>query len=119
MRPSSSSKPSLNSSPARAAPADVSSPNTRNSAIRLTSNPPPSCPADCSDSQAEVAQARMVVGTAAERPVEFPLPLGDGQVVDAGEAAAHQAVGIELPVLVAVAAEPAPGIVAAPVRETH
>ena len=39
-------------------------------------------------------------------PVIFALALGNRQIVDAGEASAHQAVRIEFPVLIAVRAEP-------------
>ena len=44
---------------------------------------------------------------------------GDRHVVDAGEAPVHQAVVVELPVLVAVGAEPVAGVVAPFVGEAH
>ena len=44
----------------------------------------------------------MIVRTAAERPVIKAVLLADRQIVDAGVAHPHQAVFIELPVLVAV-----------------
>src|SRR5215469_546630 len=53
----------------------------------------------------------MIVGPPAERPVEFPLRLLDRQVVDRGEAALHQALGVELPVLVAIRAKPIGAVV--------
>src|SRR5262249_11525025 len=58
-------------------------------------------------SKPEVAQAWMVVRSAAERPVVETVLLTDRQIVDARETHPHQAVLVELPVLVAVAAEPA------------
>ena len=54
----------------------------------------------------EIIEARMVVRANAGRPVEQALGLGDGEVVDAGVAGGHQAVGIELPVFIAVGAKP-------------
>jgi hypothetical protein len=50
-------------------------------------------------------------GAFAERPVEFAIGFADGHVVDAGFAAAHEAVLVELPLLVAVSAEPVAGVV--------
>src|SRR6202022_3412772 len=70
-------------------------------------------------SQAEVAERRVIVRTAAERPMVFALALLDGQIVDAGEAHAHQAMCGELPVLVAVAAEPAAAVVVPFIGEAH
>src|SRR3984893_1108890 len=61
--------------------------------------------------EAELAQRRMTVGTAAQRPVVFAIALFDREIVDAGDAQAHQAVLVELPVLVAVAAEPVAAVV--------
>src|SRR3974390_2961136 len=61
----------------------------------------------------------VIIGTAAKRPVIFPLTLPDRKVVYAGNAPAHEAVLIELPVLVAVAAKPASAIVMPFVGETH
>src|ERR1700760_4263424 len=49
----------------------------------------------------------------------FPLVRLDRQVVDAGVAYAHQALVVELPVLVAVAAEPVAAVVVPFVSETH
>src|SRR5438046_175105 len=60
-----------------------------------------------SSSKAEIAERWVIVGTPPERPVILALAFLDRQVVDAGDAPAHQAVLVELPVLVAVAAEPA------------
>src|SRR5215813_5546454 len=61
----------------------------------------------------------MIVGAAAERPVVLALALLDREVVDAGDAQAHQAVLVEFPVLVAVAAEPVAAVVMPFVGEAH
>src|SRR4051794_469542 len=61
--------------------------------------------------QTEFAEPGMVVGPPTLRPVVEPVALGDAQVVDAGQSPAHQAVVVELPVLVAVGAEPVAGVV--------
>src|SRR6267142_351081 len=61
----------------------------------------------------------MIGGSAAEVPMILPLALYDGQVVDAGKSQAHQAVRVELPVLVPVAAEPEATVVVPLVREAH
>ena len=44
----------------------------------------------------------MIVGAAPEGPVEFTRRLENVKIVDAGDAANHQAVRIEFPVFVAV-----------------
>ena len=67
----------------------------------------------------EDAGAPMIVGAAAERPVELALRLLDRQVIDAGEAPLHQAEFVELPVLVAVAAPPLAVVVVPFVFEAH
>ena len=59
----------------------------------------------------------MVVGTAAERPVELALGFFDGEIVDAGVAVVHDAVFVELPVFVSVGAVPVAGVVVALVGE--
>src|SRR5262249_14472535 len=50
---------------------------------------------------------------------ELELAILDRQVVDAGDAPPHQAVLIELPVLVAIAAKPAAGIVVPFICKAH
>src|SRR5215216_148061 len=71
-------------------------------------------------SQRVLAQARNI-GRArpGRRPVEAPLALLDGEIVDAGLAPPHQAVFVELPLLVAVGAMPLPGIVVPFILEAH
>src|SRR5215467_7698911 len=61
----------------------------------------------------------MIVGAAAKRPVVFALAFLDRKIVDAGNAKPHQAVLVEFPVLVAVAAEPVPAVVMPLVGEAH
>jgi hypothetical protein len=61
--------------------------------------------------KAEIAQGRVIVGAAAERPVVFAVALSDQQIIDAGDAQTHQAMLVEFPVLVAVAAEPVAAVV--------
>src|SRR5439155_1604071 len=71
-------------------------------------------------SQAQIAQAGMILGSRAGRaPAVLAIGRGDGKVVDGGEAPAHQPGGVELPVLVAVGAEPVSRIVVPLVGETH
>ena len=55
----------------------------------------------------------MVVGAAAERPVELAVGFFDGEIVDAGVAMMHDAVLVEFPVLVSVGAIPVSGVVVA------
>ena len=49
----------------------------------------------------------------------FALALLDRQIVDAGDAQAHQAVFVEFPVLVAIAAKPVAAIVMPFIGEAH
>src|SRR3954468_6711063 len=76
-------------------------------------------PRSRASSQAQRGQPGVVVRAAAERPVELAIPLVDPDVVDAGLAAAHQAVVIELPLLVAVGPEPGAGRVVRLVDEAE
>ena len=52
--------------------------------------------------QSKLAQPGMIVGPGPERPMIFALALGDRQVVDAGDAPAHQAVLGEFPIFVPI-----------------
>src|SRR5581483_6524009 len=70
-------------------------------------------------SKTEIGKPRVIVGPAAERPAELAIGLGDRVLVDAGDAAAHQSVGVEFPVLVAVSAEPGAAVVMELVGEAH
>jgi hypothetical protein len=69
--------------------------------------------------KSEIAQRCVIVGTTSQRPVRFALALLDRQIVDAGDAPAHQALLVEFPVLVAIAAEPIAAVVMLFVSEPH
>src|SRR5262249_38878177 len=56
-------------------------------------------------SEAQVAEARVIVRPPAERPVVLTIGCRDREVVDAGETHAHEPLVVELPVLVAVGPE--------------
>src|SRR5271165_4547920 len=62
-------------------------------------------------SKTELAEARMIVRTATERPMVLAIGRRDRQVVDVGDAQLRQPVHIGLPVLVAEAAEPVAAVV--------
>src|SRR5215471_7930517 len=70
-------------------------------------------------SQAERRQPRMIVGPPPERPVILAIAGSNGEIVDAGYPASHEALVIELPVLVAVRPEPATRVVVPLVSETN
>src|SRR5262249_43644705 len=53
-------------------------------------------------SKAKIREPRVIIGATAERPVKFAVRFPDRQIVDAGEAALHQARSIILPVLIAI-----------------
>src|SRR5580704_8188258 len=53
----------------------------------------------------------MIVGTAAQRPVEFALRFFDGEIVDTSVAVMHDTVFVELPVFISVGAEPVARVV--------
>ena len=55
--------------------------------------------------KSEIAQGRVIVGTATQRPVILAFAFLDWQVIDARDAQMHQALLIKFPVLVAIAAE--------------
>src|ERR1700746_848313 len=61
--------------------------------------------------QSKLAQPGMIVRPGPERPTIFALALGDRQVVDAGDAPAHQAVLGEFPIFVPIGAEPVAAVV--------
>ena len=68
---------------------------------------------------ADSAQGNRARVTRWPRPLDAPLGLGDRDIVDRGLAPAHQAVLVELPVLVAVRAPPLPVGVVPLVLEAH
>src|SRR5215470_7739374 len=61
----------------------------------------------------------MIVWTAAQRPVILALPLVDWKVVDARNAKPHQAMFVEFPIFVAIAAEPMPAVVMPLIGKAH
>src|SRR5262249_61899072 len=71
-------------------------------------------------SETEIGQSGMIRRPGAGA-VPMILPVGglDRQVVDRGVALAHQALLVEFPFLVAVGAEPVPGIVLPLIGEAH
>src|SRR6185437_7862240 len=70
-------------------------------------------------SEPEIGQSGMIVRPAAQRPAVLALGFGDRQVVDARVPAAHEAALIELPVLVAVGAEPGAAVIVPLVGEAN
>src|SRR5262245_10293949 len=67
----------------------------------------------------EVAERGVIIRAAAERPVIFALTVLDREIIDAGDPPPHQALGVELPILVAITAEPAAGIVVPFIGESY
>src|SRR3984893_18216286 len=61
----------------------------------------------------------MVIGASTEEPVIFALAVFDRQVVDAGDPPSHQALFVELPILVAIAAKPVAAIVVPLICKAH
>src|ERR1700694_5031841 len=69
--------------------------------------------------QAQVRQARMIVGAAAEGRRKFTICFLDWEIIDGSEAALHQSHSIKFPVLVAIGAKPAPAVVMPFIRIAH
>jgi hypothetical protein len=44
----------------------------------------------------------MIIRTATQRPIIFPVAIRDGQVVNAGETPTHKALLVKLPVFIAI-----------------
>src|SRR6266566_1575686 len=61
----------------------------------------------------------MRIGPAAKRPMIFSFRLLDWEIVDASVAKSHQTIVAKLPILIAVGAEPIPGVVVPFVSEAH
>ena len=61
----------------------------------------------------------MIVRSTSLRPVELAFGLVDRMLVDARDAALHQAVFAEFPVLIAVGAEPLAAIIAVLIGKAH
>src|ERR1039458_6673421 len=73
----------------------------------------------CAWLQPQVAQPRMVIWTPPLWPVIEPLRGLNRQIVDGCIPVMHEALGIELPVFVAISAIPLPGVVAPFIGEAH
>src|SRR5215469_18285562 len=56
--------------------------------------------------KSEIAQGWVIVGTATQRPMILALALLDWQIVYAGDPPTHQALLVEFPIFIAIAAEP-------------
>src|SRR5947209_15933821 len=61
----------------------------------------------------------MIIRASTEEPAIFALAIFDRQVVDAGDPPLHQALVVELPILVAIATKPASRIVVPFICEAH
>src|SRR6476661_8153566 len=61
----------------------------------------------------------MVIGASTEEPVIFALAVFDRQVVDAGDPPSHQALFVELPILVAITTKPVARIVVPFICKAH
>src|SRR5690348_16786996 len=61
----------------------------------------------------------MVIWPPPKQPMVFAAVLADGEVIDAGQAATHQATLIELPVFVAVGTEPIAAVIVPLIGESH
>ena len=61
----------------------------------------------------------MIIGAASARPVKFSVRHGDRMFVDGRQATAHEAVGIELPVLIAIGAKPTSAVVVEFIGKSH
>jgi len=61
----------------------------------------------------------MIIGPASQRPMILAFALFDWQIIDAGDAQAHQPVLVELPILVAIAAKPIAAIIVPFVGEAN
>src|SRR5882672_681346 len=61
----------------------------------------------------------MFIGASTEGPVIFAFAIFDRQVVDAGDPPSHQALFVELPILVAITAKPVSRIVVPFICKAH
>ena len=70
-------------------------------------------------SEPKIAQRWVIVRPAAEWPMIFAVAFLDGKVIDTRKTKPHQAMLIEFPVFVAVAAEPIPAVVMTFIGKTY
>src|ERR1700693_2458628 len=61
----------------------------------------------------------MVIGASTKEPLIFTFAIFDRQVVDAGDPPSHQALFVELPILVAIATKPVARIVVPFICKAH
>src|SRR5215467_11406666 len=61
----------------------------------------------------------MIVRTAPKRPMIFAFAFLDRQVINAGDAKAHQPLFVELPIFIAIAAKPVAAVVVPFIGEAH
>src|ERR1700730_5001695 len=61
----------------------------------------------------------MIIRTAPQYPVVLALRLLDWQIVDGSKPQAHQAVLIELPILIAIGTKPIPSVIAPFIGKAH
>src|SRR4029077_10142614 len=69
--------------------------------------------------QTKIRQAWVIIRAPAQRPAVLALRFLDRQVVDTRDATAHQAVLVELPILVAIRTEPVARIVVPLIGESY
>src|SRR6266404_7738847 len=84
--------------------------------------PAPSVFGGCSRgpaSETEIGQSGVAIRTTTKRPPIPPVRFPDGKIIDARQPQSHEAVRIELPILVAVRSVPMSRIVVPLVGETH
>src|SRR5258705_12875446 len=74
---------------------------------------------DLRESHSEIGQPGMIDRTRTRWPEEFAFFRRDRHVVDARLAPAHQTVAVELPLLIAIGAEPVAAIVVPFILEAH
>src|SRR5512144_536417 len=67
----------------------------------------------------KVGEAPVLIGPPPERPMKFPLVLGNGHVIDACYAQSHKASLVEFPVLVAIRSKPISRVVVPLIGKTY
>src|SRR5277367_2241159 len=73
----------------------------------------------CNRSETQIAQTRMIVRTASERPVIFALGLFNWKIIDTGKTPAVESIGIVFPVLISIRTKPVSGVVVPFVSEAN
>ena len=70
-------------------------------------------------SEPQLRESRVIVGAAAEGPAKLAFGFLDRQIVDGREPTLHEARGIELPILIAIRANPLAAVVMAFIGEAN